>query len=298
MLKMENMKIRQQRLPRWLKVPLPAGKNFNEVRKLVNKHQLHTVCQSAHCPNIGECWAQRTATFMILGDVCTRNCRFCAVDTGTPSAVDQTEPKRVAEAVKTLSLRYAVITSVTRDDLPDGGASIFAETIYEIRNAVPDCQIEVLIPDLNGADDALSVVFKAKPDVLNHNIETVPSLYKQVRPQANYQRSLNVLRKAKQSGLITKSGLMLGLGEKSNEVIQAMKDLCKIGCDFLTLGQYLQPSSDHLQIDRYVTPEEFLQLKQEGMSMGFKHIEAGPLVRSSYHAAVSFDEFKKNENRG
>ncbi len=235
---------------------------------------------------------------MILGDVCTRNCRFCAVDTGTPSAVDQTEPKRVAEAVKTLSLRYAVITSVTRDDLPDGGASIFAETIYEIRNAVPDCQIEVLIPDLNGADDALSVVFKAKPDVLNHNIETVPSLYKQVRPQANYQRSLNVLRKAKQSGLITKSGLMLGLGEKSNEVIQAMKDLCKIGCDFLTLGQYLQPSSDHLQIDRYVTPEEFLQLKQEGMSMGFKHIEAGPLVRSSYHAAVSFDEFKKNENRG
>ena len=298
MLKKENMKIRQQRLPRWLKVPLPAGKNFNEVRKLVNKHQLHTVCQSAHCPNIGECWAKRTATFMILGDVCTRNCRFCAVDMGTPSAVDQTEPKRVAEAVKTLSLRYAVITSVTRDDLADGGASIFAETIYEIRNAVPDCQVEVLIPDLNGADDALSVVFKAKPDVLNHNIETVPSLYKQVRPQANYQRSLDVLRIAKQFGLITKSGLMLGLGEQSKEVIQVMKDLCKIGCDFLTLGQYLQPSSDHLPINRYVTPEEFLQLKQEGLSLGFEHVEAGPLVRSSYHAAVSFDEFKKKENRG
>ncbi len=290
------MKIRQQRHPRWLKVPLPAGEKFNEVRKLIKTHKLNTVCQSAHCPNIGECWGHRTATFMILGDVCTRNCRFCAVDSKTPAPVDLSEAKRVAEAVKTLSLRYAVITSVTRDDLSDGGASIFADTIYEIRKANSDCKVEVLIPDLNGSDDALSKVIKARPDILNHNIETVPSIYQQVRPQANYLRSLDVLSKAKKFGLITKSGLMLGLGETSDQVIEVMKDLRKVACDFLTLGQYLQPSSSHLPIDRYVTPEEFSQLKEEGRSVGFKHIEAGPLVRSSYHAAVGFDNFlNKNE---
>ncbi|MBC8183463.1 lipoyl synthase [candidate division KSB1 bacterium] len=290
------MKIRQQRHPRWLKVPLPAGEKFNEVRKLLKTHKLNTVCQSAHCPNIGECWGHRTATFMILGNVCTRNCRFCAVDSKQPSPVDLNEAKRVAEAVKTLSLRYAVITSVTRDDLMDGGASIFADTIYEIRKANGDCKVEVLIPDLNGSDGALSIAFNAKPDILNHNIETVPSLYKQVRPQANYQRSLDVLKKAKKFGLITKSGLMLGLGETSAQVIEVMKDLRKVACDFLTLGQYLQPSSNHLPIDRYVTPEEFTQLKEKGLSMDFKHVEAGPLVRSSYHAAVGFDNFlNKNE---
>jgi lipoyl synthase len=292
------MKIRQRRHPHWLKVPLPAGDKFNEVRKLIKTHKLNTVCQSAHCPNIGECWGHRTATFMILGDACTRNCRFCAVDSKPPSPVDMNEAKRVAEAVKTLSLRYAVITSVTRDDLPDGGASIFVNTINEIWEAVDDCKVEVLIPDFRGDDSALSIVFKAKPDILNHNIETVPSLYKLVRPQANYQTSLNVLKKAKQFGLITKSGLMLGLGETSDQVIQVMKDLRKIDCDFLTLGQYLQPSSNHLPIDRYVTPEDFFQLKEKGLSLGFKHVEAGPLVRSSYHAAVGFDEFKNKNNLG
>jgi len=291
------MKIRQQRHPRWLKVPFPAGENYNKVRKLVDSHHLNTVCQSAHCPNIGECWGHRTATFMILGDVCTRNCRFCAIDSQTPKAVDLNEPKRVADAVKTLSLKYAVITSVTRDDLADGGASIFADTIVEIRKAISECFVEVLIPDFNEDDDALSIVFHAQPDILNHNIETVPLLYKQARPQANYERSLEVLKKAKQFGLTTKSGLMLGLGETSSQVIDVMKDLRKVDCDFLTLGQYLQPSSNHLPIDRYVTPEEFLLLKEEGKTIGFKHVEAGPLVRSSYHAAMSFNEFRTKNNK-
>ncbi|MCI0496294.1 lipoyl synthase [candidate division KSB1 bacterium] len=284
-----NMKMRHTRHPRWLKVPLPAGNNFQDVRRLIEQYQLNTVCQSAHCPNIGDCWGKRTATFMILGDVCTRNCRFCAVQPGVPGIVDTDEPMRVAEAVKTLSLRYAVITSVTRDDLPDGGASIFAATIREIKKAAPSCRVEVLIPDFQGSVPALSAVIAAKPDVLNHNVETVPSLYPIVRPQADFRRSLNVLASAKQQGMITKTGLMVGLGETLEEVIAVMQELRDVNCDLLTLGQYLQPSSEHLAIDRYVTPEEFKRLKQIGMDLGFLHVEAGPLVRSSYHAASGYD---------
>jgi len=287
------MRIRQKRHPKWLKVPLPAGKNFHDVRRLIDKNQLHTVCQSAHCPNIGECWGNRTATFMILGDVCTRNCRFCNVKSGVPAPADQDEPRRIADAVKTLSLRYAVITSVTRDDLPDGGASIFARTIFEIKNVMPDCIIEVLIPDFQGDTAALTQVFQARPGVLNHNLETVPSLYHTVRPDANYRRSLKVLERAKEFGLITKSGLMLGLGENRDEIISVMQDLRDVQCDSLTLGQYLQPSSAHLPIDRYVTPEEFQELKKQGLRMGFRHIEAGPLVRSSYHAAIGYESMIK-----
>lgn len=283
------MPVVRKRHPRWLKVPLPAGENFHAVRKLVEQHRLHTVCQSAHCPNIGDCWGQRTATFMILGDVCTRNCRFCAVQSGTPCPVDLSEPGRVAEAVKTLSLNYAVITSVTRDDLPDGGAAIFAATIQQIRAAVPSCQIEVLIPDFQGSTAAQLLVFAARPNVLNHNIETVPSLYPRVRPQANYRRSINLLAAAKREGLVTKTGLMLGLGETETEVIEVMRELRQAQCDILTLGQYLQPSAAHVPIDRYVAPEEFDRLKALGAELGFHHVEAGPLVRSSYHAGECFD---------
>ncbi len=283
------MTTRRTRHPGWLKVPLPAGKNFHDVRKLVKQHHLHTVCQSAHCPNIGDCWGQRTATFMILGDICTRNCQFCAVTSGTPQAVDQDEPRRVAEAVKKLSLRYVVITSVTRDDLPDSGASIFADTIREIRKAVPACHIEVLIPDFNGSESAISAVIEARPDVLNHNIETVPSLYPTVRPEADYYRSIRVLEYAKHQGMLIKTGLMLGLGETDDEVLAVMRHLREVDCDMLTLGQYLQPSSEHLPIDRYLTPAEFNQFKMTGEEIGFRHVEAGPLVRSSFHAASSFE---------
>lgn len=277
------------RHPRWLKVPLPAGNNFQEVRRLIEHFHLNTVCQSAHCPNIGDCWGKRTATFMILGEICTRNCRFCAVHSGVPRCVDASEPARVAEAAQKLSLRYTVITSVTRDDLPDGGASIFAATIREIKKVAPSCSVEVLIPDFKGSEQALSTVIAANPDVVNHNIETVPSLYPIVRPQADYRRSLSLLAMAKQQGTITKSGLMLGLGETLDEAIAVMQDLREVNCDMLTLGQYLQPSAEHLPIDRYVTPEEFNKLREEGMNLGFLHVEAGPLVRSSYHAASGFD---------
>lgn len=283
------MTTRRTRHPGWLKVPLPAGKNFHDVRKLVKQHHLHTVCQSAHCPNIGDCWGQRTATFMILGDICTRNCQFCAVTSGTPQAVDQDEPRRVAEAVKKLSLRYVVITSVTRDDLPDSGAAIFTDTIREIRKAVPACKVEVLIPDFNGLESALSVVIESNPDVLNHNIETVPSLYPTVRPEADYYRSIRVLEYAKHQGMLIKTGLMLGLGETDDEVLAVMRHLREVDCDMLTLGQYLQPSSEHLPIDRYLTPAEFNQFKMTGEEIGFRHVEAGPLVRSSFHAASSFE---------
>jgi lipoic acid synthetase len=290
------MKLRHARHPGWMKVPLPAGKNYHDVRKLVKQHNLHTVCQSAHCPNIGDCWGQRTATFMILGNICTRNCRFCAVVSGEPDALDQDEPKRVAEAVKKLSLRYVVITSVTRDDLPDGGAAIFVDTIREIRKALPSCQVEVLIPDFKGSAAALSTVIEASPDVLNHNMETVPSLYPLVRPEADYQRSMKVLRHAKQQGMLTKTGLMLGLGETDDEVLAVMYNLREVDCGILTLGQYLQPSAKHVAIDRYLTPGEFDHFKKVGEAMGFRHIAAGPLVRSSYHAGSSFDLISMNKD--
>jgi lipoic acid synthetase len=272
--------------PEWIRAKAPTGEIYEEVKSLVESARLHTVCQSANCPNIGECWREKTATFMILGNTCTRNCRFCAVDTGVPGCVDEDEPGRVAEAVAYLGLRYAVITSVTRDDQPDGGAHIFAETITQIHHLQPDCKVEVLIPDFKGNSEALKTVLDAQPYVLNHNIETVERCYPSIRPQAIYRRSLDLLKKSKQIApdILTKSGIMVGVGETSNELLAAMKDLRESGCDLLTVGQYLAPSAKHHPVERYYTPEEFDQLRDEAIQMGFTHAECGPLVRSSYHA--------------
>ena len=272
--------------PSWLRVRVRAGPQYEEIQGLLRGLQLHTVCEEAACPNISECFGQRTATFMILGDTCTRNCRFCAIKHGSPLPLDEGEPERVAEAAHRLELKYAVVTSVTRDDLPDGGAHIFAETVRAIRGRLPHCRVEILIPDLQGSRDALRVVMNALPDVLNHNLETVPRLYPQVRPQAKYQRSLDLLRRAgeMEPEVLIKSGLMLGLGERRGEVIAVMNDLRQVGCGLLTLGQYLRPSSRHVPIRQHWKPEEFQKLAREGKRMGFAHVEAGPLVRSSYHA--------------
>lgn len=278
--------------PKWLRAPAPTGKNYHEVRALVQRLNLHTVCESAACPNAGECWNQRTATFMILGNVCTRRCGFCAVQKGAPLPVDYEEPERVAEAVAALGLRYAVITSVNRDDRKDGGADLFRLTILAIRRRVPGCKVEVLIPDFQGRREALDVVLEASPDVLNHNIETVPRLYRQVRLGARYERSLELLAYSKQArpDIPTKSGLMLGLGESREEVRQVMSDLRVHAVDILTIGQYLRPSPKHLPVLRYVPPAEFEEYRQEGLKMGFAHVESGPLVRSSYHAAEGLSE--------
>ena len=270
--------------PPWLRVKIGSNEQFVRMRQLVDANHLHTVCESASCPNIGECWGRGTATFMLLGNRCTRACRFCDVPPGQPENVDEAEPQRVAEAIRLLGLQHAVITSVTRDDLPDGGATLWAETIRQVRALNPACRIEVLIPDLQGAEAALRLVFEARPDILGHNLETVPRLYPLVRPQADYQRSLDVLRRAKAAKLLTKSGVMLGLGETLAEVSAVMRDLRDIGCDLLTLGQYLQPTQAHAPIAKYWTPAEFHQLQTEGEHLGFRHVEAGPLVRSSYHA--------------
>lgn len=272
--------------PPWLRVRLPAGGAYREVNSLLDNLGLHTVCEEAQCPNKGECFHSGTATFLILGNVCTRRCRFCAVAKGTPQPLDWGEPERVARAVEALGLKYAVVTSVTRDDVPDGGAAVFAETIRAIRRRVPSCKVEVLVPDFQGSDAALQAVIDAGPDVLNHNLETVPRLYAVARPGADYDRSLRLLRRAREMapGLLTKTGLMLGLGETLDEVRAVMADLVRIGCDLLTLGQYLQPSRAHLPVERWVPPAEFTALAREGMDMGLKHVEAGPLVRSSYHA--------------
>ncbi|MEK7405929.1 MAG: lipoyl synthase [Acidobacteriota bacterium] len=273
--------------PAWLRAPAPAGGNYRELKALVARLGLHTVCESAACPNVGECWNRRAATFMILGDVCTRRCGFCAVRKGGPLPVDYDEPRRVAEAVAALGLRYAVITSVNRDDRKDGGAELFALTITAIRERVPACGVEILIPDFQGSQAAMDTVLEAAPDVLNHNIETVPRLYRQVRLGARYERSLDLLAYSKRArpGIPTKSGLMLGLGETNAEVLEVMRDLAAHGVDILTLGQYLRPSLKHLPVLRYVAPEEFAELRRGGIEMGFRHVEAGPLVRSSYHAA-------------
>jgi lipoic acid synthetase len=275
--------------PAWLRAPAPAGKNYQDLKSLVTSLHLHTVCESAACPNIGECWNRRTATFMILGNVCTRRCGFCAVQKGAPSQIDYDEPRRVAEACAALGLRYAVITSVNRDDRKDGGAELFALTITAIRDRISGCKIEVLIPDFQGSHEALQTVMNAHPDVLNHNTETVPRLYKQVRLGARYERSLDVLRYAKQirPHVPTKSGLMLGLGETQAEVVAVMRDLRDHHVDILTLGQYLRPSAKHLPVLRYVPQEEFNEYKAAGYEIGFAHVEAGPLVRSSYHADSS-----------
>jgi lipoic acid synthetase len=280
----ESLALRGRRLPEWIRGRLPAGAGYEKVKALVSDQNLHTVCEEARCPNLGECWSRGTATFMILGDICTRACSFCAVKTGRPTELDLDEPRRVADSVRTMRLHHAVITSVNRDELLDGGSSIFAETIWQIRNVLPSCRVEVLIPDMLGRREALQKIFDEKPDILNHNLETVPRLYRNVRPSAAYGRSLNVLSWAKESGLVTKSGLMLGLGEALSEVRDVMRDLRAIDCDILTLGQYLRPTDWHHPVIRYVHPDEFAQLKEEGLAMGFRHVEAGPLVRSSYHA--------------
>lgn len=272
--------------PDWLRVRAPMGPNYTDLTRLVDDLRLHTVCQSARCPNIGDCWERRSATFMILGDICTRACGFCAIKTGRPEKLDREEPERVAEAVAYLNLRFAVITSVNRDELDDGGAEIFAETIRAIRRRSPQTGIEVLIPDFEGNWDALQAVVDARPDILNHNMESIERLYKKVRPQAKYWRSLELLRRAREMApdMVTKSGMMLGVGEELDEIRTAMRHLRDVDCDVLTLGQYLRPSAKHIPLVRYVSPAEFHQLKEDGLAMGFKHVESGPLVRSSYHA--------------
>jgi lipoyl synthase len=272
--------------PSWLKARAPVGENFHNLKKLARGLGLHTVCESAQCPNIGECWDHHTATFMLLGDICTRRCGFCAVPKGRPEAIDWDEPRRVAEAVATLGLRHAVVTSVNRDDDNVGGARIFAETIRQIRELIPECRVEVLIPDFQGLEEPLRIVLEAKPNVLNHNTETVPRLYRAVRSGARYKRTLDLLANAKKwdPTTVTKSGVMVGIGEETAELIEVFRDLGERGVDILTIGQYLRPSKDHLPMTRYYTPAEFVSLKEEALKFGFKHVESGPLVRSSYHA--------------
>lgn len=272
--------------PAWLKARAPMGENYHELKKLARSLDLHTVCESAQCPNIGECWNHRTATFMLLGDLCTRRCGFCAVPKGKPKAIDFDEPRRVAEAVATLGLKHAVITSVNRDDDNIGAAEVFAETIREVQRQAPGCQIEVLIPDFQGREDALKIVLEARPEVLNHNTETVPRLYRAVRSGARYERTLKLLKNVKSfaPGMISKTGVMVGIGETMDELLEVFRDLAAIKVDILTVGQYLRPSRDHLPMTRYYHPDEFRFMKEEALKMGFRHVESGPLVRSSYHA--------------
>ena len=275
-----------ERKPAWLKVRAPGGENYVRLRHLMRDLQLHTVCEEAHCPNVGECWEHGTATFMVLGDVCTRNCAYCAVAHGRPPKYDTAEPARVAEAVAEMRLQHAVITSVDRDDLPDFGAFIFAETIRQIRARLPECSVEVLVPDFQGNEDAIRTVLEARPDIYNHNTETVPRLYKRCRPGGRYERVMEIFRFAKRTApaIPTKTGLILGMGETVDEVHAVMRDLREVDVDILTLGQYLRPSDKHHPLDRYYTPDEFRALRDAGMAMGFRHVESGPLVRSSYHA--------------
>jgi lipoic acid synthetase len=275
-----------ERKPSWLKVKAPGGPNYLRLTQMMRELDLHTVCQEAHCPNIGECWEHGTATFMILGDVCTRNCAYCAVSHGRPPKYDIEEPARVGEAVAQLGLRHAVITSVDRDDLPDFGAYIFAETIRQIHQRLPGCSVEVLVPDFQGNEDSIRTVLEARPEIYNHNTETVPRLYKKARPGGKYHRLLEIFRIAKRIApdIPTKTGIILGLGETNEEVVEVMKDLRSVDVDILTLGQYLRPSDGHIPLDRFVTPDEFRWFYQVGMDLGFKHVESGPLVRSSYHA--------------
>ncbi len=274
------------RLPQWFKVPMPGGPNYRQLKHLMRSSELHTVCEEARCPNIGDCWERRSATFMILGDICTRACRYCAVTTGRPIGLDVGEPQRLARAVKRMGLNYCVITSVNRDDLADGGALIFAMCIRQIRKELPTCRVEVLIPDFEGSELALRRVLEAGPAVLNHNIETVRNVFPKVRPRGDYERSLQLLRRSKDiaPAVPTKSGIIVGMGEAASEVVETMRDLRAVDCDLLTIGQYLRPSLDHLPIDRFYTPSEFNELAAIGNDLGFKHVASGPLVRSSYHA--------------
>lgn len=288
-LRVLNQKPRQPK-PEWLRIRLGDPTNQNHLLKLIEGLNLHTVCQEAKCPNIFECWSDRTATFMLGGDICTRHCGFCAVGKGAPGALDRDEPRNVAEAVRHLSLAHTVITSVNRDDLPDGGAAHWAETVREVRRVNPGCKVEVLIPDFNGDEAALNAVLDARPDVLNHNTETIARLYRRVRPDADYQQSLTLLQRAaerrdrEQPEMLTKSGIMVGLGEEFDEVVELMKDLRSVSCDIMTIGQYLQPHARRLPVERYVTPEEFDRWRDIGMAMGFQHVQSSPLTRSSYHA--------------
>lgn len=282
--KIEKVKIPLGKRPDWLKVKLPTGQNYSDVKLLMRNQQLHTVCEEARCPNIAECWNARTATFMILGDTCTRSCGFCNIKTGMPTELDLNEPRRVADSVKELKLKHVVITSVNRDELKDGGASIFSEIIRLINEEMPDTTIEILIPDFRGDEYAFNIIMKSPPDILNHNLETVPRLYHVVRPQAKYERSLGLIKWFKERYLRTKSGIMVGIGERPGEVLELMHDLVNHGCDILTIGQYLQPTKNHLPVDRFVSPEEFNMYREEGLKMGFKIVESSPLVRSSYHA--------------
>lgn len=281
---LEKEKVPLGKRPDWLKVKLPSGDNYSEVRNLMRRQGLHTVCEEAKCPNIAECWNHRTATFMILGDTCTRSCGFCNVKTGIPSKLDMEEPRRVADSVAELSLRHVVITSVNRDELKDGGASIFSETVKLIKEEMPETTVEILIPDFRGVEEAFEIIMQNPPDILNHNLETVKRLYHAVRPQAKYDRSLELVTWFKKRGLKTKSGIMVGIGERPEEVLEVMNDLIAAGCDILTIGQYLQPTKIHLPVDRFVSPEEFRFYKTEGLKRGFKIVESSPLVRSSYHA--------------
>ena len=272
------------RKPEWLKVKLPVGENYRHVRSLVDEHKLHTICQSGNCPNMGECWGAGTATFMILGDVCTRSCGFCAVKTGLPTELDWDEPQRVARAVKLMQVKHAVLTSVNRDELNDGGAAIWAATVNAIRKTSPGTTLETLIPDFKGDRDAVQVMIDVAPEVVSHNIETIPRLYRLVRPQAKYERSLAVIRQLSEGGIRSKSGIMVGLGETEPEVIQVMRDLRKNGCDVMTIGQYLQPTPKHLEVRDFIHPDLFRRYETAGLEMGFRFVESGPLVRSSYHA--------------
>ena len=276
----------QKRLPSWLKVRMPGGPNYLELRERLRGAQLHTVCEEARCPNIGDCWERKTATFMILGDICTRACSYCAVTTGTPLTLDLGEPVRLAETVERMGLEYAVITSVNRDELADGGAFIFAECIRQIHKRLPNCKVETLIPDFEGNWDALERVMEAGPETLNHNIETVRRVFSRVRPKGDYDQSLELLKRAKQIAPhgVTKSGMMVGLGETRHEIAETMADLRAVECDLLTIGQYLRPSDKHAPLSRWYTPDEFEELRELGESMGFRHVASGPLVRSSYHA--------------
>ena len=275
-----------ERKPSWLKVRAPGGQNYLKLKQMMRSLDLHSVCEEAHCPNVGECWEHGAATFMILGNVCTRNCAYCAVAHGRPPRFDAAEPERVAQAVAQMQLRHAVITSVDRDDLPDFGAGAFAEVIRQIHARLPECSVEVLVPDFQGNEDSIRAVLDARPEIYNHNTETVPRLYKRCRPGGRYERVMQIFRFAKSYApdMPTKTGMILGMGETNEEVLAVMRDLRVVDVDILTLGQYLRPSESHIELDRYVTPDEFRELKDAGMAMGFKHVESGPLVRSSYHA--------------
>ncbi len=276
--------LQKPKKPKWLRVKLPTGETYKEVRNIVSEHKLHTICESGNCPNMGECWGAGTATFMILGNICTRSCGFCAVSTGRPEEVDVFEPARVAQSVKLMGVKHAVITSVDRDDLSDGGAEIWAMTVRAIRRQSPETTLETLIPDFMGKWDNMQKIIDVAPEIVSHNLETVRRLTKQVRIQAKYDRSLEALRRLKKGGMRTKSGVMLGLGEYDQEVIETMEDLRAVNVDILTLGQYLQPTEKHLPVAEFITPDKFNEYKEIGMEMGFKYVESGPLVRSSYHA--------------